>query len=218
MARDLRAVMPEIRAVLVIGNAGLVDRSLLALPLKTDSGELVLGHLSNLYLEKGIAEVVDLATALHKAGTRIRLLVGGPVVHMGARPHLDRAAHELGDLFEYRGPLSGEAKRAFFDEITHFVFPSHYIHESAPLVLYEAMAAGAVCVTTRRGSISEQLEGTASLIAENQNSFVRETLPSLVGAATSSARSQESKLAYINAVSKSDAQLDDFIALISAGP
>jgi glycosyltransferase involved in cell wall biosynthesis len=215
MANDLAAVMPEIRRTLVIGNAGLVDRTLLELPLKTGGGDLVLGHLSNLSLEKGIVEVVDLASALHRSGTKVRLIVGGPAVDGEARSHLGRAARELGERFEYRGPLAGEAKHAFFEEITHFLFPSSYVHEAAPLVLYEAMAAGAVCVATRRGSIPEQLESGPGVLAQSADSFVEEALPVLDGASVSTAASHESRQAYLRALSDSERQLATFVTLLA---
>jgi glycosyltransferase involved in cell wall biosynthesis len=215
MANDLSDVMPEIPRPLVIGNAALVDRALLELPLKADGGDLVLGHLGNLSLGKGIAEVVDLASALHRAGIRVRLVVGGPTMGAGSRLHLDRAARELGALFEYRGPLTGEAKCNFFREITHFVFPSR-LTEAVPLVLYEAMAAGAVCIATRQGSISEQLEGSPGVLAQGADTFVEETLPVLVGASVSTAASQESRQAYLRALSESERQLASFVTLLAA--
>jgi glycosyltransferase involved in cell wall biosynthesis len=216
MASDLSDVMPEIRRLLIVGNAGLVDRALLELPIKADGGDLVLGHLSNLSLEKGIADVVDFASALHQAGTRVRLVVAGPTVDGQSRLHLDRARRELGDLFEYRGPVAGETKRAFFESITHFVFPSRYVHEAAPLVLYEAMAAGVVCVATRRGSISEQLEGSRGVLAQSADSFVEETLPALVGASVSTAASQESRHAYMRARAESQRQLAELVKLFAS--
>ncbi|MGD9622971.1 MAG: glycosyltransferase [Mycolicibacterium sp.] len=207
--------MPEISRLLVVGNAGLVDRALIGLPLKVDGGTLTLGHLSNLSREKGIAEVVDLAAALHRTGRRLRLVVGGPVMDTEARVHLDRAAKELGQLFEYRGPLVGQEKFDFFEEITHFVFPSRYVHEAVPLVLYEAMAAGAVCVATRQGSIPEQLERCPSLLASNADSFVEETLPVLVAASVSTEVSRESRQAFLRALADSERQLDDLVTLLA---
>jgi glycosyltransferase involved in cell wall biosynthesis len=214
MANDLSDVMPEIRRSLIIGNAALVDRELLALPLKADGGDLILGHLGNLRAGKGIAEVVDLASALHRADVRIRLIVGGPTIDKESRLHLDRAARELGELFEYRGPLYGEAKTHLFRDITHFLFPSR-LTEAVPLVLYEAMAAGAVCVATRQGSISEQLDGSGSVIAHSADTFVNETLPVLVGASVSSAASQRSRQAYLRALSESERQLAGFVTLLA---
>jgi len=181
MSAQLSSVMPEIQGLLVVGNAGLIDRKLLDLPLKADADELVLGHLSDLTVAKGIGEVVELAVALNRRGVRARLIVGGPDVKGVPRQHLDRAASELGDMFEYRGLLTGEAKLRFFRDISHFIFPSRYVNEAVPLVLYEAMAAGAVCLATRQGSIPEQLDGSPCVLAENADSFVVETLPAPSG-------------------------------------
>lgn len=214
MARDLVRSVPEISRPFIIGNACLVDQGLLDLPLRNDQETLTLGHLSNLTLEKGIGEVIDLALALHRAGVRIRLIVGGPTVDREAGRHLDRAANELGDQFEYRGPLTGAAKKAFFEDVTHFIFPSRYIHEAVPLVLYEAMAAGAVCIATRQGSISEQLEDSPSIVAANQDSFVKEALPRLIPTSVSQAESRASRQAYLHALVKAEHELDDFIALL----
>lgn len=215
MANDLRIVMPTIGRLMVMNNAGLVEKGLLELPLKADGAEMVLGHLSNLSLDKGIAEVVDLAVALHRAGARTRLVVAGPTADGESRTHLDRARRELGPLFEYRGPVAGKSKLGFFEEITHFVFPSRYVHEAAPLVVYEALAAGTVCVATRRGSIPDQLEGSRGILARTADSFVEETLPVLAEAAVSTAVSQESRQVYLRALAQSQAQLTCLIKLLA---
>lgn len=214
MSDDIQAIMPEVRRTLIIGNAVLVDQTLLKMPLKSDADCLVLGHLSNLYLEKGIAEVIDLAIALHTGGTPIRLIVGGPLVEPGVDRHLDRAADQLGERFEYRGPLVGESKHAFFEEVTHFLFPSNYAHESVPLVLYEAMAAGAVCVSTRRGSIPEQMAGGPGILADSKDTFVNDVLPELREARVSTAVSQQSREAYLAALRAANDDLSRFISLL----
>lgn len=212
MAQDLRTTMPEVRRTLIIGNAALVDQTLLELPLKSDTERLVLGHLSNLYVDKGIAEVVDLAIRLYAREVPVRLIVGGPVVEPEAQHHLDRAADNLGEHFEYRGSLVGADKRSFFDEITHFIFPSNYAHESVPLVLYEAMAAGAVCVSTRRGSIPEQLADSPALLADSRGSFVEDVLPALQDATVSTAASQQSRQAFLRALAAANSDLVHFIS------
>lgn len=212
MSKDLRTVMPEVRRTLIIGNAALVDQTLLGLPLKSDSVDLVLGHLSNLYLDKGIAEVIDLAIELHEGGIPVRLIVGGPLVEPAAQHHLDRAIHHLRERFEYRGQLVGESKRTFFEDITHFIFPSNYAHESVPLVLYEAMAAGVICVSTRRGSIPEQLAGSPALMADSRDSFVEDVLAALQNATVSTAASQQSRQAFGRALSAANHDLAQFIS------
>ena len=218
MASDLRRAVPEIRRTVVLGNAGFIDRTLLELPLKADSPDLVLGHLSNLSPEKGLGEVVDLAVGLQRAGVSVQLIIGGPTVHDESLGHLDRAAREMGDRFEYRGLLTGQSKRRFFEEITHFVFPSRYVHEAVPLVLYEAMSAGALCVTTRQGSIPEQLQTSPAILAQSTVSFVEETLPALVGTRVSATTSDESRQAYCRALDDSQRQLAALVETIARRP
>ena len=113
---------------MVIGTAGVLDKVLLQLPLQADASALLLGPLRNLSAEKGMGDVIALALALNKAGRPTRLIMGGPAVDSAPRDHLLRASQELGELFEYRGTLTGVEKHRFFEEITHFVFPSPYVH------------------------------------------------------------------------------------------
>ena len=217
MAHELRRVMPEIRRPLVLGNASLIDQTLLETPVKADSAALVLGHLSDLSMEKGIAEAIDLAVELNRMGTDVRLVVGGPPVSEEVGRHFERAAEELGDRFEYRGLLTGPAKHRFFSDITHFVFPSRYEHEAVPLVLYEALAAGAVCVATRQGSIPEQLADAPCVLAADAESLVAEALPVLAHATVSSVAAEECRAAYLRALSKSEKQLVELVHLFMGG-
>lgn len=217
MARDLVGVMPEIGAPLIIGNASLVDRRLVELPLKKDSNEMVLGHLSNLSADKGIGEVVQLAVALHEARVRFRLIVAGPALDEAAQRGLKIAARELGETFEYRGPLQASAKHDFFNDITHFVFPTRYVHEAAPLVLYEAIAAGVVCVTTRIGSISEQLERCPAVLASDAPSFIEETLPLLVNSSVTASASAECRQAFLSAQAQSENELAEVVGVLGRG-
>lgn len=216
MASDLCSVMPEVQRTLVIGNAVFVDQALLDIPLRAGSAELVLGHLSNLGMDKGLDQVVNLAVGLHKLGLPVKLIIGGPASGDESRQQLDRAADALGDRFEYRGPLNGESKSHFFEDITHFIFPSRYVHEAVPLVLYEAMASGAMCVTTRQGAIPEQLEGSPALLASSAEKFVEEALPTLASAAVSTETSRECRQAYLRALADSERQLSDMVEIIAA--
>lgn len=206
MANDLGKAMPELQRMLIVDNAGVIDPRLLELPLKC-GGPVVLGHLCNLTVEKGLVEVVDLALALQRSGTAVRLIVGGPAVDTGARAELDRARSQLGSSFEYRGPLAGSSKVEFFDEITHFAFPTKYRNEALPLVLYEALAAGVVCMATRQGSIVEQLEGSAGVVADTAESFVDEACQALVGASVSEDSSAKARSRYLGAADKSASQI-----------
>lgn len=215
MKNDLKAAMPEIDRILVLNNARWIDPSLLKLPLKSDGDELVLGHMSNLSVAKGIVEVVDLAVALKNTGNPTRLVLGGPAQHQDAIAQINRASHELGPLFEYRGPITGEKKPAFFNDVTHFVFPSH--NEAVPLVLYEALAAGTICLTTKVGSIPEQMIESPAILANNPGSFVGEVLPRLISVPPTAEASRKARSAYVRALDDSEAQLAHLIELMIEG-
>lgn len=217
MANDLRQTMPEIRSVLILGNAALIDRSLTELPLKDGSAEVVLGHLSNLSSDKGIEEVFELASAINRfADRKVRLIVAGPATDEKSRIYLDKAAARLGQCFEYWGQVSGARKREFFNDITHFVFPTRYSHEAMPLVLYEAMAAGVICLTTRRGSISEQLKSSGGLIAESAETFAEQALEFLLsGDPRPASLSLQARRAYEEALAAAEKQLAEFTDLLA---
>lgn len=214
MALDLRRVVPETGRTVVLGNAGMIDSGLLEVPLPIPATPLTLGHLSNLSVDKGIVEVVDLAVALRDAGVQVRLIIGGPSGDAESVRQLDRAARALGELFEYRGLLTGEAKRSFFHDITHFVFPSRYSHEAVPLVLYEALAAGKICVATRLGSVPEQLGGSPSVLADGAESFVAQTSPILAEQSDIPGLAAQARDAYLRALNEFDNQFEQFRRLL----
>jgi glycosyltransferase involved in cell wall biosynthesis len=111
--------------------------------------------------------------------------------------------------------LAGDSKLSFFRDISHFIFPSRYIHEAVPLVLYEAMASGAVCVATRQGSIPEQLEGSPCLLAESADSFVEEIEAEIAVATVSRAVSAECRESYLSALAESEDQLSALVDLLA---
>lgn len=91
------------------------------------------------------------------------------------------------------------------------------MHEAVPLVLYEALAAGVVCVATKEGSIPEQLADSPAVLAGHATSFVDEVLPTLSVARVSLDASRASREAFLDALSISERQLADFMALLDAG-
>lgn len=215
MAQGLRNAYPAAGRVAVVGNAITVDASLADVPLRVDDDEPVLGHLSNLSRDKGIVETVDLAIALRDAGHPMRLLIAGSPWDAVATAQIARAVRELGPLFEHLGPVTGDAKVDFFGRITHFVFPTSYAHEAAPLVLYEAMAAGAVCATTRQGSIPEQVSGAPALLADTAATFVGSLLPVLASSRVTASDSERSRDAFSQALARSRIELESLCALLA---
>lgn len=158
-----------------------------ALPLR-------LGHLSNLSLEKGLDFVVDLAVAIKKQGIPVQLVLAGPAVDARVAAVLEAARSSLGvDLTEL-GPLYGPQKNQFFDSVDVFVFPSRYVNEAEPLVIFEALARGLPVVAIGRGCISE-LIGDAGLAVVPNGDFI-----SLASAAIAVWSDDRNSLAGVSAV------------------
>lgn len=216
MADEFQSKTPEVRKTLILGNAVVVDKQLARLPLKVDSDEITIGHLSNLSLDKGIAETVDLAVALRRAGVRAGLVVAGPTADAESLAQIRRASAELGASFRYLGPVSGKKKLEFFQQISHFAFPSRYEHEAVPLVLYEAMAAGVVPLATRQGAISEQIAAAPSVLAESSNSFVAQTGPLLLARSVARRDSTHCRQAFLQALFEGEQQLSELIRRIES--
>ena len=219
MAADLRQYTPEVKSTFVLNNAGLVDPRLSKLPEKdvTDAVR-VLGHLSNLNADKGLAEVLELALSLNRQGRRTKLIIGGPASDDWTRNALAAAKAELGDMLDYRGPLYGDNKRKFFQDIEVFVFPTKYRNEASPLVLLEAMSAGAPCLSVALGCISEDLGEKGGFAFLPDEPFV--------GAATKSldhiyehysARSRAARERYVELLSEHRIQLSELAQRLRVG-
>lgn len=120
---------------------------------------LRIGFLSNITLEKGIAEFFLVLDALKHAKVPYRASVAGPVAE-NARPKFDQLLTRAADT-RYLGALYGDAKEAFYDELDVLLFPTKYANEAEPLVIHEAMRHGVYTLACDRGAIAETLEGGA---------------------------------------------------------
>jgi len=214
MASELALRTHEIRSTFVLNNAGLVDECLLQLPPRNDDA-VVLGHLSNLTAQKGVAGVIDLATAALEHGLSPKLILAGPANDDVARHAIDRAAAMLGDKFEYRGPVYDDDKRRFFADISHFVFPTRYKNEASPLVLFEAMAAGVPCIATARGCIAEDLGSDGGIAIPEQDDFIVGALDYLVRSSEDyAASSHRARQRYLTLLAEHEKQIEELVSML----
>lgn len=118
-------------------------------------GPLRLGHLSNLCRDKGFFDVADTFDAVRAAGIAAQLHLAGPVLEpeVTSRIAALRATH--GDAVSHAGPVAGDDKLAWYRGIDLFLFPTRWRQEAAPIVTYEAAAAGVPVLATSRGVIAE---------------------------------------------------------------
>lgn len=116
-----------------------------------------IGHLSVLTREKGVDVVIALFRRLAHEHPTLRLILAGPVADDALRAEIEQAVADFPHQVDYRGAVSGDAKRQFFGDIDLFLLPTRLIDEAEPLVMIESYAAGVEFMATARGCIAERL-------------------------------------------------------------
>ena len=147
--------------MIVLSNAFMSDATSAA--PATDGG-LVLGHLSNLTEDKGALRFLQLFARLRRRGLAVRAKIAGPANEPQVKAAIEATAAEFPDAFHWLGPVYGSDKDAFYEGVDVFVFPSSYANEAQPLVLLEALAHGAAVVTTDRGCMGCDHQGSPGAI------------------------------------------------------
>lgn len=127
-----------------------------------EDGEIVLGYVGRLSVEKNVSLLADVQRNLEQAGCdRFRfLIVGHGVEESWLRAHLPRA--------EFAGVLCGEALAAAYANMDLFVFPSHT--DTFGNVVLEALASGVPAIVTREGGPASIVrDGVTGRIADDED-------------------------------------------------
>ena len=169
MAARLRTMYPRVGELLLVSNAALATD---AQPHRSPRNEIVIGHMSNLMLEKGIETVLDAFRHCIRAMYPVQLVVAGPTHDRTIRDLITAAQKEFGRAFDYRGPVYGGDKAKFFQDIDIFLFPTRYENEAQPLVLFKSLAAGVPVIALARGCIADDL-ADGEVTAPDTDEFVR---------------------------------------------
>ncbi|WP_247886865.1 glycosyltransferase family 4 protein [Azospirillum sp. SYSU D00513] len=175
MQMQFQKIYPAARTAMVMSNAIFTPPEPRR-PVRRE-GPLRIGHLSNLCSDKGLDTLFTLMGALRDEGVPVELVLAGPGIGAmdNALVAAGVAAHD--GAVQYRGPVSGESKAAFYRDIDVFVFPTRYRNEAQPLVLFEAMAAGVPVLAYDRGCIGSDLPRNG--IVPQSADFVKAVLPTL---------------------------------------
>jgi len=137
----------------VVSNLSLFDSK--DITKSTEDRQLVvLGHLANLCIEKGVSVFIEVCYALKAMNIKFEAKIAGPFADESARNAVLVATKNLPEI-EYLGPLYGKQKEVFYGTIDCFVFPSIYLNEAEPLVLYEAAQYGVLNIGTQRGCMQD---------------------------------------------------------------
>jgi glycosyltransferase involved in cell wall biosynthesis len=144
------------RTVLVLSNSATLSNGSASRRIQsaaeTESRPVVLGHLSNLSIDKGLAIVFESFREVLNEGVDARLIIAGPPKGGSEVRLLQLAEQEFGSNFEYLGRDSNV--REFFSSIDLFLFPSTYRHEAEPLVILESAQVGVPTVAFDVGCVS----------------------------------------------------------------
>jgi glycosyltransferase involved in cell wall biosynthesis len=136
---------------------------------QTDLKPMVIGHLSNLTIEKGLVEVVDTVKNLVSSGIDVELVLAGPTCGDREAEIIDSAKTELGNHLNYLGPVYGREKMDFFERIDLFLFPSKYANEAQPIVIIEALGYGVPVLATDIGCIPSLIEGSGGKVFSSRD-------------------------------------------------
>jgi glycosyltransferase involved in cell wall biosynthesis len=177
MAQDLaNCYRRDIRS-LIISNATFVDPGKSASSFSTRR-DLVIGLIGNLTPEKGLYEFIEIVRIAKARALPIRGVLAGPIVRDSDRIVLQTLKDELGEHLDYRGPVYHAEKARFFENIDVFVFPTTYLNEAQPTVIFEALANSVPIISFDRGCIRNQV-GNAGRVFRGDANFVVEALLAL---------------------------------------
>ena len=177
MAQDLaNCYRRDIRS-LVVSNATFVDPGKSA-SLFSARRDLVIGLLSILTPDKGLYEFLEIVRIAKVRALPIRGVLAGPIVRDSDRLVVQSLKEELGEHLDYRGPVYDAEKARFFESIDVFIFPTTYLNEAQPTVIFEALANSIPIISFDRGCIRNQVGNAGRVLRGNAN-FVTEALLAL---------------------------------------
>jgi glycosyltransferase involved in cell wall biosynthesis len=178
MAAMTRAACAGVRHTACFSNIGVVDLPDSLWQVKaaaaTAAGGFrprVLGHMGNLTLEKGLARALDSFRAARAMGLAERMILAGPAAAPDAAACIAAAQAEFGTALDWRGPVYGVDKKAFFADIDVFLFPSLYKDETQGIVNLEALASGTPVLAFALCCTPSDLQGPAAATVPMQADF-----------------------------------------------
>lgn len=112
-------------------------------------------YLSNLFVSKGIIDLLDALYLLRGDGYKFHCtIVGAEAAAMNReRLQAEIASRHLQNMVDYVGPMYGTDKDPYLDRADIMAFPTYYSKECFPLVNLEAMERKIPVVSTREGGI-----------------------------------------------------------------
>ncbi|AVJ85611.1 glycosyl transferases group 1 family protein [Klebsiella pneumoniae] len=138
-------------------------------PKKYTQDEIVLGFMSNISIEKGIKDAVNTTFMLREKGINAKLKIGGVCDNIEIENYLKDTIKSNPSYFKFVGFVDKNSKLDFFKELDWFLFPTRYVNEAQPNVLFESIAAGVPFITIERGCIIGDFPDYPYVMREKEN-------------------------------------------------
>jgi glycosyltransferase involved in cell wall biosynthesis len=126
-----------------------------------------IGFLSNITFEKGFVEFFAVLTELSKLGVEYRAHIAGPIAPAALETFAGLLASSVHT--NHVGPIYGEAKDRFYQQLDVLLFPTKYANEAEPLVIHEALRNSVHVIACDRGAIAELLKNGAGSAFTNDD-------------------------------------------------
>jgi glycosyltransferase involved in cell wall biosynthesis len=175
MACDLKRLYPIVTKTRII--SGIVALDLSNDKIRPRNEILSIGFLSNISLEKGVFEFLEIAKWANEVKLPLRFILAGPFQDNDVKVLVEERMAHLSNT-SYIGAVYGNHKQAFFDSVDVFLFPSH--NESEGLVIHEAMSRGVPVVTYSRGCIEQVVSEQVGLCLLPSDDFVKMTINKII--------------------------------------
>jgi len=176
MAGELQSRYRKIKSTVSLSNIITIEEPV-SNPGSDENGYFIIGHLSNLTIEKGVGRVINTFRHLSRQHKNIKLLLAGPLITPEASVLVMAAIKEFGARLEYLGPVYGTEKAAFYASIHVFLFPSLYSMETQGIVNLEAMAYGKPVIAYNQCCIGSDIEGSAGVAINKSENFEERAVP-----------------------------------------
>jgi glycosyltransferase involved in cell wall biosynthesis len=171
MDSKLKARYKSVKRTLVVPNH-VPDSFVLSqeAPEQKADGPIVLGLLSNLMFEKGVADFVAIVEQARAVGINAQGILAGPAWNAEMEAFIVAAVEKNGSALRWMGSVSGQSKEDFFAAIELFVFPTKC--DAYPLVLLEALVRGRPIIAPDRGCIGSFRPLKSATIVDAGDDFV----------------------------------------------
>jgi glycosyltransferase involved in cell wall biosynthesis len=184
VANAIAPMMDHVERICIVHNG--VDTTALtpnATPHQTDPSRVTIGFVGTLKPWHGLDTLIDALSLIAAERSHVRLLVVGDGPE---RDRLDERVRTLGleDSLHFTGPVDSDQIPGWLTSMDIAVAPYPDIDGFyfSPLKLFEYMAAGCACVTTRVGDLSGLIDHghTGLLCPPDDTKALAETITRLV--------------------------------------